>query len=47
MFTDTFYYQFTQLCEYKTLKDKNIKNNYFQVRSVHINFKKGCRVTAL
>lgn len=33
MFTDTFYYQFAQLCEYKTLKDKNIKNNYFQVRS--------------
>ena len=28
MFTDTFYYQFAQLCEYKTLKDKNIKNNF-------------------
>ena len=29
MLTDTFYYQFTQLYEYKALKDKNIKNNSF------------------
>lgn len=36
MLTDTFYYQFTQLYEYKALKDKNIKNNSFSNRRAQI-----------
>ena len=34
--TDTFYYQFALLCEYKALKDINLKN--CQIKSVRTKF---------